>query len=354
MVKSYYFNSDMFRIARSYRGITQLELSEKSNIQQGILSFFEQALRVPDEKQIADIARVLDFPVSFFTQDGTDFPTGIIFHRKRSSLKVKTKLQLEAEVKLRIHCLKLLLTELDITSNVPDFKNDFYSENPRQIAQSLRHYWKVPNGPITNLVKLLEDNGIIVIRFDFGSDLLDGFFVDDNQPCIALNSRTFADRQRFTLAHELGHLLMHSIPADKNEDEANCFASEFLMPKEDIDEYFRRRHIDLCLLAALKPIWHASMGSLLQRARDLKYIAEPQYTRLRIEFSKYGYHRKEPVTIPLEENTLLNEIIETYKVEKRYSDEEMAKAMHLNISDYMRFFSRPNVIHVDFVKSRLV
>ena len=332
------FNPDMFRIARDLRETTQAVLSKKAQIPQGILSQFEHALRIPDEKQILAIANALDFPVDFFVQQGTDSPTGIIFHRKRSVLKVRTKLRIEAEVKLRLHCLKLLLPELDIEKNVIKFDLEEFSNNPLRVAQALRHFWKVSSGPIKNLTELLEDNGIAIIRFDFGSDLLDGFFIEDELPCIAINSRFPGDRQRFTLAHELGHLVMHSIPHDDIEDEANKFASEFLMPQETIDEYFRNKRVDIRLLAALKPIWRVSMAALLRRAKDLGYITESNAKRLIIEMNACGYRKKEPIDIPLEKSSLSDEIVEEFKSVMDYSDEDLSKIMHLKQQDYMRFF----------------
>jgi Zn-dependent peptidase ImmA (M78 family) len=78
-----------------------------------------------------------------------------------------------------------------------------------------------------------------------------------------------ADRMRFTLAHELGHLVMHhDQPTQSMEQEANEFASAFLMPARDIRPHFARR-VDLRLFAELKPVWRVSMASLLMRARSL-------------------------------------------------------------------------------------
>lgn len=93
--------------------------------------------------------------------------------------------------------------------------------------------------PIENIVKLLENNGIIIIKFDFGTDLLDGFWIPIEAKysliCIALNPAPAfsADRQRFTLCHELGHSLLHrdEFPGKEAEQEANKFAGEFLLPQ---------------------------------------------------------------------------------------------------------------------------
>ena len=90
------------------------------------------------------------------------------------------------------------------------------------------------------MVTLLENNGIIVISMVFGTDKMDGLssITNKGRRVVFLNSRMPSDRIRFSLAHELGHIIMHLddiIPDNRDEeDEANTFASEFLMPSNDI------------------------------------------------------------------------------------------------------------------------
>lgn len=240
---------------------------------------------------------------------------------------------------MRLFSLKPLIPELDIDREVPDIDLERYSNDATKVAQAIRYYWKVPSGPIKNLIELLEDKGIVIFRFDFGTSLLDGFFVRDDIPCIAINARAPMDRQRFTIAHELGHLLMHRLSSDEAENQANQFASEFLMPAKDMYEFFKMSEIDLRYLAALKPIWRVSMAALLRRAYDLGYITPTHFKRLNILISKFGYKKKEPIVIDYEHEGLLKEIIQTYKEAMEYSDSELAKIMHLSFQDYLRFFS---------------
>lgn len=333
------FNPEMLRLAREVRGKTQSDLVDKTDIPQGNISKYEHGLRIPEDTDIQTLSKELDFPYSFFFQKEHDLPSGMIFHRKRSRLKKGDRLMIEAESKLRIKGLKKLMENLDIDSDIPKFDlNDFHND-PAEIATVLRNYWKVSRGPIKNLVNLLENKGIIIIKFDFGNNLLDGFFLVDDLTCIILNSRFSADRQRFTLAHELGHIIMHSVPNVEAEDEANEFASEFLMPAEDIDDCFRIGKIDLKKLASLKPIWRVSMGALLTRAHRLKYITSSNARRMWTLMNKYGYRKREPISIDEEQPTLLKEIISEYKNTMGYSDEELMKLLHLNNSDYHNFFN---------------
>jgi len=333
------FNPAMFKLAREFRGYTQKDLEIKSGIKQGVLSRYEHSLRAPGEEHLSKIAEALHFPEEFFFQKGEDYPTGIVFHRKFSSLKIKEKSRIEAEAKMRLLSLRPLIHELDIDREIPDIDLEKYSNDATKVAQAVRYYWKVPSGPIKNLIELLEDKGIVIFRFDFGTSLLDGFFVHDDIPCIVINARAPMDRQRFTIAHELGHLLMHRISSNETEPQANQFASEFLMPAKDMDEFFKTSEIDLRYLAALKPIWRVSMAALLRRAYDLEYITASHFKRLNILINKFGYKKKEPIIIESENEGLLKEIIQTYKEEMEYSDNELAKIMHLSFQDYLYFFN---------------
>lgn len=348
MANAEYFNPAMFKLAREFRGYTQKELDAASGIQQNLLSRYEHSIRIPTEDHLDRISEALNFPRAFFSQQGDDYPTGIIFHRKKSALKVRDKLRIEAEAKMRLFCLKSLLPELEVPKNLPHIELEDYSDNATEIAQAVRHFWEIPTGPIKQLVGLLEDNGIVVCRFDFGTELLDGFFINDDVPCIAVNSRFPMDRQRFTLAHELGHLLMHRIPNDHAEEQANLFASEFLMPAADMDQFFRAQRIDLSFLGSLKPIWRVSIAALLKRAHDLNYITDSNAKRLNILINKFGYRKKEPIPLDIEPADLLKEIIQTYKDSMEYTDSDLIKIMHLSQQDYFRFF---NPFQMTFWKS---
>ncbi len=339
MENSLQFYPDMFRLARGYRGMTQSVLAMETSISQGLLSQFDHGLKTPDPEQIHKIATVLNFPVSFFTRPGVDMPSGMIFHRKRMSLKERDRSMIENEAKLRLHCLKILLQDLEICTNIKKMELADFNHDPAKIATALRYYWKIPDGPIKDLFSIVENNGIIILRFDFGNSTLDGFFIQDEHPCIVINSEFPMDRQRFTLCHELGHLIMHDYPDDNIEEDANVFASEFLMPSHDIKEDLAHHRIDLRLLIDLKPIWRVSIGALLQKAKELEYISDSNYRRIIIQMNALQIRRTEPAPIPLENPSLVKEIIDTYINEFKYTIEDLQNAMAISQEDYIRFFS---------------
>ena len=333
------FNKHMFRLARNYRGITQSELAGRSKISQGVLSKIDHGLIIPNDQQLKEIASALDFPIEFFTQNAHDLPSGLVFHRKRVALKEKERARIESEVKLRLNCLKKLASQLDIDSNIETVDLNNYDNDPKKVATALRFRWKIPHGPINNVVNLLENNGIVIIRFDFGNELLDGFFILDDRPCIALNSRFPMERQRFTLCHELGHIVMHRMPDENMESEADAFASEFLMPSSEIREYFAHNKLNLQYLFSLKAYWRVSVAALIIKARDLGFITPSNVRRLYMQMNALQIRKKEPYPVPMENPCLVGEIINAYTEGLHYSVAEIQKLLFLNVNDYLRFFN---------------
>jgi Zn-dependent peptidase ImmA (M78 family) len=113
------------------------------------------------------------------------------------------------------------------------------------------------------------------------------------------------------------------------EQQANEFASYFLMPTQDIRSYFHRR-IDLRLLAELKPIWRVSMASLLMRARSLGLLGYNQERYLWQQFSSAKIRLCEPpeLDFPVEQCTVLPELIEAHIQQLGYTIADLAAALH--------------------------
>ncbi|HAG99910.1 MAG TPA: hypothetical protein DCL75_13910 [Ktedonobacter sp.] len=109
----------------------------------------------------------------------------------------------------------------------------------------------------------------------------------------------------FTLAHEIGHIVMHQIPTENMEEEADRFAAEFLMPSRDISPDLDS--ITFTNLARLKSYWKVSMAALIVRANDMGKITQRQYRTLFEQMNKNGYRMNEPIPIPVEEPALLKE-----------------------------------------------
>jgi len=148
-------------------------------------------------------------------------------------------------------------------------------------------------------------------------------------PVFFINAFSPMDRLRFTLCHELGHVIMHRSIDPDMERQADEFAAEFLMPARDIKPYLV--DISLAKLADLKRYWKVSMAALLKRATDLEVITPRKARSLWVELGKAGYRKREPVELdlPRESPSLLNEIIQAYTDDMEYSVSELALMLNL-------------------------
>jgi len=332
-------NADMLRTARQLRGFQQGEAATLLGISQATLSRVENQLAVFSSDILERAAAVYHLPASFFTQTDPIFGAPISVHpmmwRKKTSVSGREMDQLVAELNLRLIHLRRLFqaVEIEVTDELPSLSVDEFNGDIERIAGLVRAQWQMPVGPVRNLTRIMESAGVIVVHSALSGSTVDGvtFRAPGLPPLIVLNVAQPADRMRFTLAHELGHLVMHrSQPTQNMEDEANEFASLFLMPTRDIQPYFSRR-IDLRLLAELKPVWQVSMSSLLMRARALKLLAYNQERYLWQQFSMAKIRLREPpeLDFPPEKETVLPELIDAHVRQLGYSISDLASLLHV-------------------------
>ena len=136
---------------------------------------------------------------------------------------------------------------------------------------------------------------------------------------------------RFTLAHELGHLVMHRFPTPEMETEANEFASALLMPANEMRAALMGRKIRLEVLAALKPEWKVAMQALLMRVSALGLIEPNQGRYLWQKIGSHGWRLREPpeLDFPREAPSVLPRIIKSHVNDLGYSGDELASLLRI-------------------------
>ena len=337
-------NPNMIVLARESREFSQAELAKELDISQGALSRMESGdLRVSPE--IVDkLAQILHYPKKYFFQTFEVYPLGMGFYRKHKTLSSKKQLKMLATMNIRREHIKKLLESADIEyKDVPERDVEEYGD-PAEIARAVREYLRLPRGPVKNMTEVMEDMGIIVVPCDFGTRQFSGACIFTEKPnYVALvNSEMPGDRLRWTLAHELGHLVMHRMPTPNLEEEANSFASEFLMPAQEIGQYLSK--LSLPTLANLKKYWKVSMAAILVHAHRLKKISEKQYRTLWTEMGKAGYRMQEPpeLDIPKEEPTLLKELVDMHIGELGYTPEELSDKLAFDEDEFKTLYLPQN------------
>jgi len=188
--------------------------------------------------------------------------------------------------------------------------------SPPQLARLLRAAWGLGDKPIKNVMGILEKHGLRVFSVASEDRDVDAFsFWSNGRPYIFLNTEKSAERLRFDLCHELGHIVMHkglSTSRSKTyEFEANDFASEFLMPFDGVlgQVATASRQLRLSDVMVLKSSWRVSAVAMVRRLFDLKVITEWNYRSWMIDLSAQGYRRGEPDGFHREQSQLLTAVL---------------------------------------------
>lgn len=333
-------NHEMVVLAREYRNLTQEELARLIKVTQGTISKIEGNV-APEisEDLIPRIANVLRFPTDFFHQPGERVGIGssAFYYKRKSVIAAPDRKRISGVVNLLRLSIKRLLNsvELEASRKLPFFCLDEFSQNPELVARALRSAWNLPDGPIKNVTSLIESAGVIVVPCDFGSTAMDAtsLRLADMPPLIFINKSVVGDKWRFTLTHELGHLVMHDVPSETMEDEADQFAAEFLMPESEMKaQYVRYPKIRLQDLANLKPYWKVSISDLLARAESLDAIAPNQSKSIKLQLSKsqaskLGQPLKEPGPLNVEKTENFEGLFQYFLKNLDYSPNEIARAI---------------------------
>lgn len=343
------FNYHMVNLARDARGLTQAELAARAGIGQGTLSKYETGQSEPPASAITQLADALAYPASFFFEPGRPYGFPPYHFRKRKKLGIKALNKIIAEMNIRrVHIQKMLISfEVKAQSPLPEIDPDEY-RGPRakkfdieDVARSIRESWMLPRGPIPNVTELIENAGGIVIPCDFGTDLLDGMSqrIDGLPVLFFMNTKVPGDRLRHSLAHELGHMILHTLsvkPDDEMEDEADAFAGALLLPPDELRVQLRQ--FNLRHLANMKSYWRVSMQSIAVRAARLKYITPYQSKMFWIDINREGYRKREPIEIAAETPRHLRDMVSFHRGTLGYSAKDMASMLNLTVAEYTAMY----------------
>ena len=324
----------MLTLARESRGMTQKALAEATGLSQAAISKFEAGLVVPDQAKIEKIGCALDYPAAIFYRTGLRLGTSIVHHRRLQAVGIKKLREIEARVNMTRLQLRWLAhgVEVDAHLSSPAVNSDLSA--PEEAACIVRSTWRLPLGPVTNVVRSIEAAGWFVLPIDFGSSRVDALSLWDRDlgPILFFDPNKPGERVRFTLAHELGHAILHSeaMPSKETESQAFDFASEFLMPAEQIRSELVG--LDLERAAQLKLVWKVSIAALIMRAAKLGVITENRKKYLFTRLSQLGYRKREPGELSTEPPALVYNIARLHLETNGYSISELSE--RLGISDH--------------------
>ena len=337
-------NPHMIVLAREARGLTQSELAEKIGMSPTNLSKIERSDIGIQQDVLETISEVTLYPPQFFSQPGSIIPENLSY-RKRSHVAQKLLTPINAKANIIRNHIQFLTGALEVNATELPVIPVTEKMSPTQIANKLRHQWKLDTPVIHNLIRVLEDHGVIISSFDFGTERVDSrsILTEEKHPIILFNSTLLGDRQRFSLAYELGQLIMHTfvqVPLERDiSREANEFAAELLMPAKAISEDFKNG-ISVPLLGELKRKWKVSMIALLYRADDLGFLTANQKRYLLQQFNQLKIRRREPIEldVPTEQPSIVRKWIADFRNKHKLGVMEMAAILCINVDEFMELY----------------
>lgn len=304
------FNGMRLRNARLYRGLTVEELANKVKVTKQAISLYENDKNSPSFEKIIALAQSLKFPYEYFMQsENFKIESGATYFR--SLMKTSKKYRKEQIVKMEhLAVIFSVLKDYIIFQDLKLPTSREYS-SPAEAAHILREYWGLGNEPISNIIPMLESNGIIVTMFPTSTNDIDAFsqhvrIEDSSVFLIALSkNKNSAARIHFDVAHELGHIILHGWGDDpelftrdefKNkEKEANEFAAAFLMPEDSFTEDVLKNYSSFDYYCNLKRRWKVSIAAMLYRSRNLNLISYSQYQYMMRVMQKKMWRANEPL-----------------------------------------------------------
>jgi Zn-dependent peptidase ImmA (M78 family)/transcriptional regulator with XRE-family HTH domain len=333
-------NSQALIIARESRGKSQDDLARATGVSQGHISKAENDVYNLDPSQIERIAKYLEYPVDLFYEPGflREGSSNCLYYRKRKTLPAKVLTRINASMMVRNINVQRILNGIELiaprqfhTLDMDEFGG------PVPAARALRNAWRLPDGPIVDMVALIESAGGVIVLAPFGHRKLFGMssWTPHGSPLFYLNSEIPTEDLRYTMAHELGHLTLHGMPSSGDvEAEADAFASEFLTPAAAIAPDLKGLTIDKA--ARMKMHWRVSIKMLIHRAESLKSITRDQAVRLYKAYSARGFNTAEPYKIPTETPKLLSRAIEVHLKDHKYTHADLLKAIKITKDDDYR------------------
>lgn len=346
--------------ARLARGYTVTALAKIIGISKQTISKYELGQASPSSETMIKYCNLLKFNIDFFMIDNAkrDDNYGTIFFRSLKSAESLVREEIKIRIKWTNNIYNYINEFVEFPHlNLPNINSelleDLNLEKIEKISEILRNYWNVGKGPINNLSILLEKNGIVLcnsdiydIKVDACSEVINNtaiFFIRTND--------ISACRLRFDLAHELGHLILHSGITteeiqdkkllDKIEKEANMFASAFLLPREEFSNDVLALSLDY--FVNLKSRWKVSIAAMIYRCNELGLFSDSQVLYLRKQISLKKWRTVEPLddVIKIEKPKLLCNAINLIVDNDIQSKNQISKDINLPLKDLLVLANLP-------------
>ena len=335
------------RSARKMAGMSMEALAQATGslVSKQAIGKYEKGQTNPGSEVLLALAKALEIKVDYFFRPARTEITSLAFRKK-------SKLSRKEEDRVKFQSIDFLqkYLELEEILNLPHAFSNPVSRpvigsqaDIEQAATDIRTLWNLGEAPIQQLTELLEDKGVKVLEVAAGPDFvgLSGYVEGMHIPFIAVAKEGDCVRKRFTLAHELAHLLLDFSSCEKESHERLChaFAGALLLPEKVIREEFggMRQKITEWELKKLKGIYGISMQAIMARALTLGLITEHTFKMFRIYVSQHRWQQEEPGSYSgMEKANRFKQLVIHSTAEQVISYSKGSELLNLSLADFER------------------
>lgn len=295
--------SERLKSARVMKGYSLQDLADAldNRVSKQALNKYEQGLMKPDSEVLMLICNALEVRPDYFTRE-TSITLENVEFRKLKKLSAKESARIKEKtidiLERYFELEDILGIDEQFVNPIKDIEINSY-EDVEKAAEKMRQAWELGEDPLYNIIELLEDNNIKVIEIEAGDEFVGlATWQGIKNPVVVVNANLKADRKRFTVLHELGHILMkvNDLPEKEREFYCHSFAGAMLIPKNALIKELgnSRTQIYLNELVYLKEQFGASIQAIMFRAKHLGIVSESFHKNFMIYFSMKKYKKNEP------------------------------------------------------------
>lgn len=328
--------------ARLAAGLSLRAIAESVGVSAPAIQKYEEGKIFPSSDVLIKLARSVGIPVEHLFRP-QNISLGELKFRKKASLGVKAFKAIEYSIRDQLE-RRLELENCYPTPPVKPLDPDHMHLSPikslddiEDMAVKIRERWKLGLAPIHDLADVLENHGVRVIGLETNEKDFDGLFAFvDREPIVVISKNWPGDRQRFNLAHELGHFFLHGLLSDDIDEEKACnrFAGAFIFPKASLAQEFgkKRSAVEWRELALAKHEYGLSMAAICFRLRDANIISEAYFQILWKELSCRGWRKQEPdPQLPPEEAHVFEQMLFHALGEGYISESKAAELLNISL-----------------------
>ena len=341
--------AERFKSARLMKGFSLQDLADSLNNQlsRQALHRYEKGEVIPDAEKINMLSKVLGVSFDYFFRS-TKVELGEIEYRKLNKIPQKEASAIREKTREYLSRYLELEEILGLANNFDNHLKNIEAvttyQQVNKAAELLREKWGLGNSPIFNIVELLEDKNIKVVKLDVDEDF-DGLqtFVNDNIPVISYNIKKAdkPDRIRFTILHELAHLLLKFGDVTEHQKEILChqFAGAILLPEEAIKVELgeHRNKLSTLELANIKKQYGISMQAIVMRAKDCGIINEHYTKQFFFFFKQMKWRVDEPYDYAgVEESNRFEQLLFRALIEDQISMSKAASLSNQTLADFKK------------------